>query len=67
MNGIIIWETEGGRTTGTCVCERQPVAFLVYIKCVNTELTVRQPKTVWGGGSRERDGKQSDSLEEQLN
>lgn len=31
VNGIIIWETEGGRTTGTCVCERQPVAFLVYI------------------------------------
>lgn len=45
MNGIIICETEGGRTTGTCVWMPASGVPCVY-QCVNTELTVRQPKTV---------------------
>lgn len=43
------------------VCGRQPAAFCVY-QCVNTELTVRQPKT--GKQLRERNKKQSDGTEE---
>lgn len=47
VNGIIIWETERGRrgTTGTCVWTPASGVPCVY-QCVNTELTVRQPKTV---------------------
>lgn len=37
VNGIIIWETGG---------EEGPLVLLCVYQCVNTDLTVRQPKTV---------------------
>lgn len=48
MNGIIIWEMGG---------EEGPLVLLCVYQCVNTDLTVRQPKTVETKkkGRRERD------------
>lgn len=37
VNGIIIWEPGG---------EEGPLVLLCVYQCVNTDLTVRQPKTV---------------------
>lgn len=48
VNGIIIWQTGG---------EEGPLVLLCVYQCVNTDLTVRQPKTVETKkkGRRERD------------
>lgn len=62
MNGIFIWEAEGGRTTGTCVWTPASGVLRVY-QCVNTELTVRQPKT----GRKKKVGRGIESKETEQN
>lgn len=47
VNGIIIWQTGG---------EEGPLVLLCVYQCVNTDLTVRQPKTV---ETKKKDGERA--------